>query len=88
MITDTLGKQIAEVIRFATEIDPQKFVKSFCSRIREILGTKLEASNCEGIGMVVPGMLDRKSSVVLHAPTLGWRDVNLLSPLQAVIWVR
>lgn len=83
MITDSLGKQIGEVISFPTELDPQRFVKSLVSRIREILGTKLEASNCEGIGIVVPGMLDRKSSIVLHAPTLGWRDVNLLSPLQA-----
>lgn len=83
MITDALGKQIGEVTSFATELDPYKFVKSLGSRIREILGTKLEASNCEGIGIVVPGMLDRKSSVVLNAPTLGWRDVDLLTPLQA-----
>jgi len=83
MITDALGKQIGEVTSFATELDPQKFVKSLGVRIREILGTKLEASTCEGIGIVVPGMLDRKSSVVLNAPTLGWRDVNLLSPLEA-----
>jgi len=82
MITDALGKQIGEVTSFATELDPQKFVKTLGSRVREIVGTKLEASNCEGIGIVVPGMLDRKSSVVLHAPTLGWRDVNLLTPLQ------
>ncbi len=83
MITDALGKQIGEVTSFATELDPRKFVKSLGSRIREILETKLEASNCEGIGIVVPGMLDRKSSVVLNAPTLGWRDVDLLTPLQA-----
>jgi N-acetylglucosamine repressor len=82
MITDALGKQIGEVTSFATELDPQKFVKSLGKRVREIVGTKLEASNCEGIGIVVPGMLDRKSSVVLHAPTLGWRDVNLLTPLE------
>lgn len=83
MVTDSLGKQIGEVISFATELDPHKFVKFLGSRIREILGTKLEASKCEGIGIVVPGMLDRQSGVVLHAPTLGWRDVNLLTPLQA-----
>jgi N-acetylglucosamine repressor len=82
MITDALGKQIGEVTSFATELDPQKFIKSLGARVREIVGTKLEASNCEGIGIVVPGMLDRKSSVVLHAPTLGWRDVDLLTPLQ------
>lgn len=83
MITDALGKQIGEIINFATEFDPQKFVKDLGSRIREILGDKLEAASCEGIGIVVPGMLDRKSSVVLNAPTLGWHDVNLLTPLQA-----
>ena len=82
MITDALGKQIGEVVSFPTELDPQKFVKSLGERIREILGMKLEASNCEGIGIVVPGMLDRKSSIVLNAPTLGWRDVNLLAPLE------
>jgi N-acetylglucosamine repressor len=83
MITDALGKQIGEITSFATELDPHGFVKSLGSRIREILGTRLEASNCEGIGIVVPGMLDRKSSVVLNAPTLGWRNVNLLAPLEA-----
>src|SRR5215212_1169941 len=83
MITDALGKQIGEVTSFATEPDPHKFIKSLSARIRQIVGIKLEASNCEGIGIVVPGMLDRKSSIVLHAPTLGWRDVNLLTPLQA-----
>ncbi|HEY8559783.1 MAG TPA: ROK family protein [Pyrinomonadaceae bacterium] len=83
MVTDALGKQLGEVRSFATELDPLKFVKSLGARVREILGAKLEASNCEGIGIVVPGMLDRKSSVVLNAPTLGWRDVDLLSPLQS-----
>ena len=82
MITDALGKQLGEVTSFTTELDPHKLVKSLGRRIREILGTKLEPSNCEGIGIVVPGMLDRKSSVVINAPTLGWRDVNLLSPLE------
>jgi predicted NBD/HSP70 family sugar kinase len=82
MITDELGKQIGEVISFATEPDPQKFLRFLGARIREILDAKPEASKCEGIGIVVPGMLDRRSGVVLHAPTLGWRDVDLLTPLQ------
>jgi N-acetylglucosamine repressor len=77
MITDALGKQIGEVTSLATELDPRRFIKSLGARIREILGKKLEASTCEGIGIVVPGMLDRQSCIVLHAPTLGWRDVNL-----------
>jgi predicted NBD/HSP70 family sugar kinase len=47
-----------------------------------MLKGKLQISDCEGIGIVVPGMIDRKTGLVLHAPPLGWRDVNLLAPLQ------
>ena len=38
---------------------------------------------CEGIGVVVPGMVERSTMQVLHAPTLGWRNVNLREPLAA-----
>ena len=33
--------------------------------------------------MVVPGMVERSTMTVLHAPTLGWRDVDLREPLAA-----
>ncbi len=32
---------------------------------------------CHGIGIVVPGMVDRRSGQILYAPRLGWRDVHL-----------
>lgn len=31
----------------------------------------------EGVGLVVPGMVDARTGVILNAPTLGWRDVAL-----------
>ncbi len=82
MITDSIGKQTADIISFPTELNPQNFVQSLTANIKRVLKEKLELSNCEGIGIVIPGMLDRNTGVVLHAPTLGWRDVNLLAPLQ------
>jgi len=82
MITDSIGKQVTEVISFPTELNPEKFVQVLGANIKQALSGKLEISDCEGIGIVIPGMLDRKTGVVLHAPTLGWRDVNLLTPLQ------
>lgn len=82
MITDSIGKQIADIISFPTEFNPQDFVRALSASIKQTLGDKLELANCEGIGIVVPGMLDRKTGVVIHAPTLGWHDVNLLAPLQ------
>ncbi|MDQ3014223.1 MAG: ROK family protein, partial [Acidobacteriota bacterium] len=38
---------------------------------------------CEGVGVVVPGMVDRATSRIIHAPTLGWRDVEIRQPLAA-----
>jgi N-acetylglucosamine repressor len=83
MMTDSIGRQIGDIISFPTELNPEKFVPSLVSRVRQALRDTSNENNCEGIGIVLPGMLDRKSGVVLHAPTLGWRDVNLLAPLQA-----
>ena len=42
-----------------------------------------DAGKCEGIGVVVPGMVDSGTSRVLHAPTLGWRNVDLRGRLAA-----
>ena len=82
MITDSLGKQIGDVAAFATEIDPQNFVRTLSREIKKFTGEELDSANCEGIGIVVPGMLDSKTSMVMNAPTLGWRDVDLLSYLE------
>lgn len=83
VITDSLGKQLTDVISFPTELDPRRFVQTLSARIKEELNGGIEASDCDGIGIVVPGMLDPKTGVVINAPTLGWRDVNLLALLQA-----
>lgn len=82
MVTDSIGKQIGDIVSFPTELNPQYFVQSLGKRVREHLGNKLEMSACEGIGIVIPGMLDRESGFVLNAPTLGWRDVKLRNALK------
>lgn len=83
MITDSIGKQIADIISFPTELNPQNFARNLSSNIKRILGDKFKLSSCEGIGIILPGMLDRKTGTVLHAPTLGWHEVNFLAPLEA-----
>lgn len=82
MVTDSIGKQIGDLISFPTELNPGKFIENLSANIKQMLKDKLQVSDCEGIGIVVPGMIDRKTGLVLHAPPLGWRDVNLLAPLQ------
>lgn len=82
MLTDMIGRQLEDIISFPTELNPAKFVETLSLRIRQLFAENQEVSICGGIGVVVPGMIDRKSSKVLNAPTLHWRDVNLLQPLQ------
>jgi predicted NBD/HSP70 family sugar kinase len=81
MITDSIGKQVGEIVSFPTKLDPKEFVKDLGIQVRKALLEKVGTADCDGIGIVIPGMLDRKTGFVLHAPTLRWKNVNLLEPL-------
>ena len=83
MITDSMGKQVGDIVSFPTKFEPSEFVKDLGTHVRKALLDKVGSTECDGIGIVIPGMLDRKTGVVLHAPTLRWRNVNLLEPLSA-----
>ena len=82
MVTDSIGKQAGDIVSFPTKFDPEQFVKDLGTNVRKALVSITGASGCDGIGIVIPGMLDRKTGFVLHAPTLRWRNVNLLEPLK------
>jgi len=82
MITDSIGKQMGDIVSFPTAIEPDKFIESLGVQVRRALSNISADATCDGMGIVLPGVLDRRSGVVLHAPTLRWRNVNLLEPLQ------
>ena len=82
MMTDMIGNQLENIVSFPTDLEPEKFIKVLSKLIRQLLADNQEISGCDGIGLVVPGMTDSKTGMVLHAPNLGWRNVDLLAPLQ------
>src|SRR5258706_1514909 len=82
MITDSIGKQMGDIVSFPTMIEPEKFIESLGIQARRALSNIADDAVCDGMGIVISGVLDRESGVVLHAPTLKWRNVNLLEPLQ------
>ena len=82
-VTDLLGRQLVDIKSFPTERDPERLVAELGARIKAIIGDRREIDSCAGVGVVVPGMVDRVSGRLLNAPTLGWRDVNLREPLSA-----
>jgi N-acetylglucosamine repressor len=83
MVTDLVGRQQVEISSFATDRDPKRFVSDLAKRIKRVLAEHHDVGRCAGIGVVVPGMVDREGERVLHAPALGWRDEPLRGPLSA-----
>lgn len=85
MVTDLVGQQLASVTSFPTERDPRKFVKLLVKRVGAVLHEHKDLGRCEGIGVVVPGMVESAAGRVLRAPNLAWEDVNLRDPIAAAL---
>ena len=84
MLADLLGKPLTGVdLLSRPSRDPKKLVATLAARIKALLADHPEVDACEGIGVVVPGMVEHSTMRVLHAPTLGWRNVDLREPLAA-----
>lgn len=82
MLSDFAGSQIA-IDSFDTIFDPVALVAELGGRIRRVVASHAIEDRCEGIGLVVPGMVDRASGRILLAPQLGWRDVDIRDALSS-----
>jgi predicted NBD/HSP70 family sugar kinase len=82
MLSDFAGTQLA-LESFDTIFDPTLLVSELVGRIGRLLAKHRKAGRCEGLGLVVPGMVERSTGRVLNAPQLGWRDVDVVASLAA-----
>ncbi len=82
MLSDFAGRQLALELSDTVFSIPD-FIKDLATKIRKITRNHDIKSRCEGIGVVVPGMVDQRSGRILNAPTLGWRDVDIRDSLAA-----
>jgi N-acetylglucosamine repressor len=87
MVTDLVGRQLASVTSFPTERDPKRFIASLVKRINSVLLEHKDLGRCQGVGIVVPGMVASDAGRVLLAPNLGWRNVSLRDPIAAALGV-
>jgi N-acetylglucosamine repressor len=76
MLSDLSGRQLALEI-YDTIFSVPAFVKDLASRIRRMTKNNGFRAGCEGIGVVVPGMVDQRTGRILNAPALGWHGVDL-----------
>jgi predicted NBD/HSP70 family sugar kinase len=83
MVTDRLCRPLFGPISFPTDHNPRKLVVELSKRIKRILSDHQELGECEGVGVVVPGIIDQNTSRIVHAPTLSWHDVEIRESLAA-----
>jgi predicted NBD/HSP70 family sugar kinase len=82
MLADFAGQQLA-LQSFETPLNaPEQLVAELRGRVRRLLEGGGAAAKCQGIGVVVPGVVDRRAGRVLAAPQLGWGEYELAAALE------
>ncbi|HLH52631.1 MAG TPA: ROK family protein [Verrucomicrobiae bacterium] len=66
---------------FPTPREPQGLIKALAAMIERLVEVH-SGKTFEGIGISVPGRVDRTTAKLVFAPNLGWRDVDLKGPLE------
>ncbi|MDQ2664420.1 MAG: ROK family transcriptional regulator [Gemmatimonadota bacterium] len=88
-LSDVGGRMLARET-FDTPASPDQLAELLASEVTRLL--RQHAPNgtegCQGIGIVLPGMVDRKTGRLLYAPRLGWRDVDLRASVSARIGMK
>src|SRR5262245_38867765 len=78
MLADPMGQPRSDIVSLPTAQEPKRLVTALARRIAELLESHTGiVGACQGIGVVVPGMVDPGTGRVLHAPTLRWRNGDL-----------
>ena len=84
-LVDFAGQVLARDV-VATPSEPGALVDVLSERITRLIAAHAAdqgaLGTCHGVGLVVPGMVDRRTGRVIYAPRLGWRDVDLRATLE------
>ncbi len=80
MLCDFSGRELA-IESYDTVFSIPAFVRDLAGRVRRLLKRQGLGFTCEGIGLVVPGMVDQRTGQILNAPALGWRGVDIRTKL-------
>lgn len=70
-----------------TEPEPKEFLAHVSRAIGTQLKTAFPRARVAGLGVSVPGLIDRIDGHLVRSPNLGWRDVPIRSILEAELGV-
>ena len=86
-LADIGGRMLARD-SFETPAEPESLVALLGDHIEQLLEENGAAKDaCQGVGLVIPGMVDNRTGRVLYAPRLGWREVELRAALESRLGV-
>jgi N-acetylglucosamine repressor len=80
LVTDPLGHPLLDIQEFPTQ--PHGIVRQLARHIRRLLDEHPEVGVCEGVGVVIDGLVDPRRGRLRYAPTLEWRDLDIMEPLR------
>jgi predicted NBD/HSP70 family sugar kinase len=86
LLSDYSGAEIA-LERFRTPKDLPLLLSELTTRVTRLIAAHSDQGECQGVGLVVPGLVDAETGVVLNAPTLGWKNVDLRAELASRLTV-
>src|SRR4029078_1063017 len=70
-----------------TARNPKVFVDDLIPRLRKLIKMRPEVT-CEGIGISLPGRVDRESQRLVFAPNLAWSNFDLKGPIEKATGLR
>ncbi|MBA2341713.1 MAG: ROK family transcriptional regulator [Pyrinomonadaceae bacterium] len=76
-----LNAQFLAQEQMPTASDPRQFVDELTQRAKAFVKAHADVS-IEGVGVSLPGRVDCQTQRLTFAPNLGWRDLDLKTPLE------
>ena len=88
-LSDVAGRMLARE-SFDTPESPAQLVEVLGREVQRLLAAHVPhgAQSCLGLGLVVPGMVDRYTGRLIYAPRLGWRDIDLRTDVAARVGMK
>jgi predicted NBD/HSP70 family sugar kinase len=71
-----------------TECDAAKFLTQLGNEIASQLKSNFRRARMAGVGVSIPGLIDRVEGRLVRSPNLGWRDVPIASLLEGRLDLR
>lgn len=87
IVLSDFDARIIALEAFDTPLAAAELVAQLADRVARMLRLN-GVTSCEGIGVVVPGMVDRRAGRVLNSPQLGWKNVDLRDALAEATGLR